>query len=628
VGAQQCFQNTVFYPGGASFATVSVTDNAAPAVVTGPATLPNGAAFNWSNIYGNYTGVQFIVVFDTVNINVRKVLSIANNTTLIVTEPFSFTNSASKFMISPVATVESLDTNSPLGKRTEFMRLTYSNANSSVRFVNNCIESMTSSGGTGYNNTDVLYITGFQNIPNKVTGGYVAVANIQTGAGGTITNIFMSNIGCGFTNTATIIAVVANSSSNNRASNTSAGSGATFTYNIGATLRTELTPNVFRNCKLVNLDVNDCHPFFDVSNPPGTTFALNLRCAYYLINDPATDNGYAYYVYSGGQWFSNLPLMKRTRLIADKVPVFMSYSNEFNTYYPGGSGPINDQVNALTFTSNNFVLQAHTTSNNDYIIVNVDTNPVIEFGKYIINNDYTNEQTNFGNCWAKHLTTMTNFAQLAEDIRVYIDAYKPSNTDIQVYARIQNSGDPEAFDDEDWTRLQLINGIGMTSSLSDETDYVELTYGFQGYPNVAFTVAGLVTTSNGSANIVGPNTTWASSLNVHDMIRIYDPLFPDLNFVVATVNQVSGANVVLDTVISSNLNPALVQSSYSYYVDKIGFENQGFNNIVFENVVRYYNSSIVKYDGYDTLQIKVCLLSSHLTHNPEIRDIRATAISA
>ena len=44
--------------------------------------------------------------------------------------------------------------------------------------------------------------------------------------------------------------------------------------------------------------------------------------------------------------------------------------------------------------------------------------------------------------------------KFAEDLLVFLTAYRPANTDIKVFARIHNSDDPEAFDDKDWTMLE------------------------------------------------------------------------------------------------------------------------------------------------------------------------------
>ena len=637
LGAQRVFQNTVPYPGGyangKTFHTVSCNETK---IITANTNLPNGMPFSWNNVFGSYTGLKFITLFsaegDAIK-NVRMVQSILSNTELQVTEPVTFTNNITKFIIAPTAMIDSLDTNSPEGKTTEFMMLAHSSANASVRFVNNCIEAITvapGAGGSGYNNSQILYIKGYQDIPAKVAGGYVAVANIVTNSTGGITNVYLSNLGCGFVNNAQIAIVAANGTAGFTA-NTSNGTGASFTYTIGSTLQAELTNNTFKNCEFVNLDINDATPYFDVFCPPNCTFDLKLRTMYYVDEDPSTYNGYVYHIFPGMQRFDKIQLLKRNRFLSDKQPVFMSYSNEFNTLYSNGS--MNDQVNALSLSTNNYMLQLHATSNNDWVIVTTDTVPTIEFGKYIYNNSEDKEYTNFGNCWAKHVVTRNNFARLSEDIRVYLEAYRPANTELAVYARIQNSGDPDAFDDLDWTRLRIIDegtsrhGNTIYSSSQKEDDYIELAYGFQSYPNTAFRLAGSVATTNGSSNIVGSGTTFNSNLVVGDMVRIYDPLFPTTNFIVSTVTAVTSASqITIDQPILAAVNPALVQGGMK--IDKLAFPHQGYNNITFDNVSRYYNTSLVKYDGYDTLQIKVLLMSSQLGLYPKIHSIRGVGVSA
>lgn len=625
VGAQRVFQNTVFYPGGSANVTVAAN---LTTVVTANTQFSNGTTFNWNTVFASYTGPKFLTFFDTSVRNVRKVVSVISNTVIQLDEPITFTNAACKFMISPVATIDSIFPSSPVGKRDNFLWLIGSSANATVRFVNNSIDhtvNAISVGGTGYNNNDVLYVKGFENVANKVVGGYVAVANLQTNSTGGITSILWSNLGCGFVNTSTIATVVANSTSiGNTTSNTSAGSGATFSYTVGATLQTELTNNTFKNCIVQNLGINDVIPFFNINVPVGCTYDLNFRSQYYVQDDATTFVGSAFYVNASPDSFK-VQLNQINRFISNNVPCFVSFSNEFVTRYSNGS--VNDKVSALTAMSNTFVLQVNTTSNNDFICVSVDTPPAIEMSRYIINNDYTNEHKNQGNAWAKHLTTHITYTRLAEDLRVFLTAYKPPNTDIQVYARIQNSGDPEAFDDEDYTRLALIDGTNILSSINQANDYIELTYGFQPYPNVQFTIGGSVTASNNSSAIVGSNTTFQSNLASGDLIRVYDPLFPNNNFLVATVNAITdNTNLTIDQVVLSTINPALINSGLK--VDKLQFKNQGFNNVQRDNVVRYYNASTVKFDSYDNLQIKVVLLSSRQQNIPRIHNIRAIGVSA
>src|SRR5690606_20952202 len=97
-------------------------------------------------------------------------------------------------------------------------------------------------------------------------------------------------------------------------------------------------------------------------------------------------------------------------------------------------------------------------SNNEYQVVYFDPEIVnAHYAHYIVNRDYSLEHTNIGHAWAKHITSKINLNvdRLAENLLVYLTAYKPAATDIKVYARIHNSADNEEFDDKDWTLMQL-----------------------------------------------------------------------------------------------------------------------------------------------------------------------------
>jgi len=70
----------------------------------------------------------------------------------------------------------------------------------------------------------------------------------------------------------------------------------------------------------------------------------------------------------------------------------------------------------------------------------------------------------------------------------------------------------------------------------------------------------------------------------------------------------------------------IIQSSGA--IISSGYPYQAFNNITNGNVVRYYNSSMVPFDTYDTFQIKMVLLSNSVAVAPMVNNIRAIGISA
>jgi hypothetical protein len=190
------------------------------------------------------------------------------------------------------------------------------------------------------------------------------------------------------------------------------------------------------------------------------------------------------------------------------------------------------------------VLTFEITSNNDFVSPFIDPDVSrMHFEKYIINNDYTNEHTSYGNAFAKHVTTKISFGEgrLAEDLLVYLTAYKPLGTDLKVYGRIHNATDPEAFDDKDWTLLEQKTAVGVYSSLYNPADYIEFSYGLTQSPNTQYTCNGTVTGTVYNNEFTGSGTLFDAEVVADDLLKIYDPLFPT-NYFVAVVN-----NVVSDT---------------------------------------------------------------------------------
>jgi hypothetical protein len=65
----------------------------------------------------------------------------------------------------------------------------------------------------------------------------------------------------------------------------------------------------------------------------------------------------------------------------------------------------------------------------------------------------------------------------------------------------------------------------------------------------------------------------------------------------------------------------------SLSVDKVAYPHQAFNNYTNYNIVRYYNSALQEFDGYDTMQLKIVLLSEVPNRIPRMDDIEVIASS-
>ena len=250
----------------------------------------------------------------------------------------------------------------------------------------------------------------------------------------------------------------------------------------------------------------------------------------------------------------------------------------------------------------------------------------------LINNDATNEYTGSGNATSRHISKKITFAKnrFAEDVRLITTLWRPIGTDVKFYARVHNSKDEEAFDDKDWTELEFKDATfsGKTySSLSDDNDYVELTYGFRAYPEIGSTATGLATLANagiGNTTITGVGTSFNTEIANGDVIVLYDPIYANTTYAVAVVANTPAAT-------SFEINTAIANASLGAASLKIGIvsnKNSAFNNIQNENVVRYYSMSTNEFDTYDTLAVKIVPLSNASYTVPRVNDVRVIGVSA
>jgi hypothetical protein len=260
---------------------------------------------------------------------------------------------------------------------------------------------------------------------------------------------------------------------------------------------------------------------------------------------------------------------------------------------------------------------------NDYVAPKLQSNLAsIVLYRYVINNDYTNENTKYGNAFSKHITTRINLDPTVsgEDLIVYATAYRPLGTNFQVYAKIYNNKDKDAFDDKDWTLLETKSAGGRFST--SNTDLIEFTYGLKQYPNTTFTSSGVVTTVLDQANVVGVGTTFTTDFANNDLIKVYPALFPN-NYEIAVISSIT--NNTLMTLQTDISNTSVTGSGLK--IDKLNYKYQAFNNKPNDNVARYYSSSMTEFDKFDSFSLKIVFLSNDQYITPFISSLRAVAVS-
>ena len=65
---------------------------------------------------------------------------------------------------------------------------------------------------------------------------------------------------------------------------------------------------------------------------------------------------------------------------------------------------------------------------------------------------------------------------LSEDFELTLSAYRPTGSNVKVYVKAQNGYDFDEFDNLGWTELELFEGVGSYSTISNLLDFREFKY--------------------------------------------------------------------------------------------------------------------------------------------------------
>lgn len=315
--------------------------------------------------------------------------------------------------------------------------------------------------------------------------------------------------------------------------------------------------------------------------------------------------------------------------------------NDFASFIFSRSTEVQNPLNLSSGKS--AVLDITLTSDNEYAspILSEQHMNLFTF-KFDVNNNTANEHKPNGNATAKYISKPITLAQGqdAEDIKVYLTAFKPQNTDIEVYVRLQNSYDPESLDSKNWSYLELLSPGTLLSNASNPNDLVELEFGLPNFP-----LANAETLSSGdlfpgkfsSANNDNVLTCALSTVNNHataniqpnDVVRIYNPLTPN-NSLVAVVTASNTTTITIDTTLDSTKtnHAGFISSTTTLNVERVTLKNSAFKNYLNSGVVRYFNNSLSAQDTYKTFAFKIVLLSDNVLYRPAVENIRGIALTA
>lgn len=232
-----------------------------------------------------------------------------------------------------------------------------------------------------------------------------------------------------------------------------------------------------------------------------------------------------------------------------------------------------------------------------------------------------------GNSESRYITRIVTLAdgQDAEDLRVYLTAYKPSGSNIYVYYKVLAAEDNNTMNDVRWVPMELNEGQGFSlatrySSSENKNDFIELVYDVPAFPTnlsgtvyepVGIPLSGVVSAAGGSNTVTGSSTAFSSQLVAGNVIRI-DTLS-------GTFRVHSIAN---NTSMTLTSQPASVSNKSASRVNPVN--QSGANNTT--GIIEYRNTTRARYVGYKYFQVKIVLVNSSSSNPPRVKDLRAIAL--
>jgi hypothetical protein len=534
-------------------------------------------------------GDKLITTESSGNTFIAEITAITSNTIMTVDEFVPFTNTGLNHISSPVGEVFHRDY---VLNRIYLKDST--STNSTFKFVTNGIYYFTiSNGGSGYSNTDTILAS---------NGVVNCAANLTTNSTGGITTVNIINPGEGFPANGDVQIDIT----------TSGGSSASLAAVLGAPLIGETSNATSTISSVDNFEVDIIDPGIEITSGSASQANAQISLANTTYFKPA---GY-----------TSVDVEEETSMLGKRGQI-SSRSNEVTN-----DSNLHANAKSLSYKIE-FISNNPDDANNSPLYSSPNINQE-DLDMFVIRNkiDTTSANTDSeigqGIAQSKYVSLPTSLGEnrLAEDVRVYLNAYRPLGTAVKVYIKMHNSGDKESWDDKSWSPMELDienNSLQFYSATGNKFDTQEFEYRLPRYPEVDFTCNGTVTVSTGDANVV-TSVDLQTELSNNDVVRIYNPLFANTNYMVAVVNTV--INSTAFSIDESTANSDLLGSGLK--VDKLKFKNVAFNNIQGDNVARYYTSNYAKYDGYNSYALKVVLQADDSSNPPEVLDIRAVAVSA
>jgi hypothetical protein len=293
----------------------------------------------------------------------------------------------------------------------------------------------------------------------------------------------------------------------------------------------------------------------------------------------------------------------------DEEKTILSRVNELDIF--GNSTPNSTaQINAIMTTTSTYVSPVIDLSRGQTIYVH-----------NLINNDTTGEDgISGGNLINRYISKVVTLddGQDAEDIIVKLTAYRPPNSNVNVWMKLRNAEDSQELSLSNWIELSYSNNF--FSSEADQSNFVEFNYSLpENYKNSN----GVFQYIKNSYEIIA-NTSGFD--NTNNTIKITD------------ANTYFSANDRVYYAVPSEGTPIAGLTSNTYYF--ISFANSsdvalsttsGGSNVVITDIRTSATGEIHSlggevYESFKQYQIKIGLKGTNSAKPPRVADLRVVAL--
>lgn len=360
-----------------------------------------------------------------------------------------------------------------------------------------------------------------------------------------------------------------------------------------------------------NIDYSVVVPQFSYVSPPGTTFTLNMKGISAAASTLESSN---------------------TQINSDIETFFTDRTRRIRSR----SRELQDGANKGMFVS----IPITTASDKVSPIVDDIKTDMLVFENIVGNSAAATSETSPGGGAgrAKYVSKRVALAegQDAEDLQVYLNAYKPSNTDITVYAKFLSGQDSESIDTKAWSPLSQNTASSVVSSRVDRNDFKEFMYDMP----YKYSVNAASSTAMADWAIYGTFGNTAVSANVITVSNSTPLAIGSLVYFIG-VNVATGISNGFYNILTANttaIKLSAAGTSTEVAITPVSSNNSGtlyhipltaFKDEYLGNVVSYYTRSGAHYHSYKTFAIKILMTSEEGSHIvPRVTDMRAIALQS